>query len=50
MANVQTPKEQSETTAPQPLTTAQNTMLTIKLLVGAGVLIALFWFIDRMVS
>ena len=50
MANTQTPKEQPETTTPQPVTTAQNTMLTIKLLVGAGLLITLFWFIDRAVS
>jgi hypothetical protein len=50
MANTQTPREQTETTSRQSLTTAQNTMLTIKLLAGAGVLIALFWFIDRAVS
>ena len=50
MANIQTPKEQSETTAPQPLTPAQNMMLTIKLLVGAGLIITLFWFIDHAVS
>jgi hypothetical protein len=50
MANTQTPNEQPETTASQPPTAAQITMLTIKLLVGAGLIIALFWFIDRAVS
>ena len=42
MANIHTPKEQSGTTAPERLTPAQNMMLTIKLLVGAGLIIALF--------
>lgn len=50
MSNTQIPTEQPETLAPQRLTPAQNTMLTIKLLVGAGLLIAMFWFIDRAVS
>jgi len=50
MANTQTPNEQPETTASQPPTAAQTTMLTIKLVVGAGLIIALFWFIDRAVS
>ena len=50
MANIQAPEEQPRTAASQRLTPAQNTVLTIKLLVGAGLLIGLFWFIDRAVS
>lgn len=32
---------------PKPMTTAQNAILTIKILAGGGVLLLLLWLVER---